>query len=131
MGVIRVLEDKPAGSEKEFGTERVAMKKNTGLTRSRGGLRSGLDSLDTSQQGRGNRIQILIRFCLVAIALAGLLALTLMTGCTAEASDTNAAVNTDTQAQQTNSIDPDQVSGDGFVLEDTAVVNVNIDEEGQ
>jgi len=103
------------------------MKRRTGLTRKR----CGLDGLETSQQVRGNRIQIFIRFCLVVIALAGLLALTLMSGCTAEASDTNATGSTDTQAQQTTSIDPDQVSGDGFVLEDTAVVNVNIDEEGQ
>ena len=78
------------------------------------------------QQQRGSGIQICRMAGLFAFMMALLFALALMGGCRATAANANDA---DGAAQGTIPIE--DTSGEGFVIEDSAVVYVDIDEEGE
>ena len=78
------------------------------------------------QQQRGRGIRICKMAGLFAFVLALLLALGLMGGCRATSAN---ADDTESTAQEIGSIE--DTSGEGFVIEDSAVVYVDINEEGE
>ncbi|MCL2808146.1 MAG: hypothetical protein FWD27_08375 [Coriobacteriia bacterium] len=80
------------------------------------------------QQHRSTGKQACKMLALFAFVLTAMLALVLMSGCSTAGNNTGDLPSSE-QAEQSGSTDG--TSGSGFVIEDSAVVDVNIDEEGQ